>query len=482
MNAKIGAKGFGRLPALQSLPGGLVAATMSVLAFHLAYTNSSLAFLMTVFFAGLLALSHQERARPAFYLGLITGLVCYAPHLSFFWRIFGPASVALWLVPAFWVALFVALTRTCRIRLGPVWAAVLAPILWTGFEYFRSEVYWLKFSWLNAGYAFSDSPQIYAIAGLGIYGIGFELMGVTSLISILPRRAALASFSVLIAVLATLTNLSSRHAPHADAMRSVKVAAIQMEFPAEFEVVQALNNARQAHLETDLFVLSEYTLDGPVPDRLARWCQSQACHLLVGGKDPLAGEQFFNTVFAVGPEGQVVFKQAKKVPIQFFKDGQPASEQQPWRSPWGLLGLAICYDLSYTRVMDRLVAQGAQALIVPTMDVSDWGDYEHRLHARVAPLRAAEYGLPILRVASSGISQLINERGQVTARGSYPGEKEVVSGDLRLVRKAQMPIDRWLAATSTALTFALLIVAMIPPFWRINILSGHLQPLASNEP
>ncbi len=32
----------------------------------------------------------------------------------------------------------------------------LIPIIWTGLEYFRSELYYLKFSWLNIGYALPE--------------------------------------------------------------------------------------------------------------------------------------------------------------------------------------------------------------------------------------------------------------------------------------------------------------------------------------
>ena len=62
------------------------------------------------------------------------------------------------------------------------------------------------------------------------------------------------------------------------------------------------------------------------------------------------------------------------------------------------IGICICYDLSYRRVTDPLIRMGAQALIVPTMDVADWGRRQHELHARVAPVRAAEYGVPIFRL------------------------------------------------------------------------------------
>src|SRR6185295_5939558 len=105
----------------------------------------------------------------------------------------------------------------------------------------------------------------------------------------------------------------------------------------------------------------------------------------------------------------------------FFNDGLPAREQKLWNSPWGKLGVCVCYDLSYRRVVDELIRQGAQALIVPTMDVAEWGEQQHRLHARVAPVRAAEYGVPIFRLCSSGISQLVDDRGKVLSSAPFPG-------------------------------------------------------------
>ena len=137
----------------------------------------------------------------------------------------------------------------------------------------------------------------------------------------------------------------------------------------------------------------------------------------------MPGGNFYNTAFVVGPDGTVVFRQVKTVPIQFLKDGLPAPEQKLWDSPWGKIGICICYDLSYTRVTDRLVRLGAQALIVPTMDMMEWGEAQHKLHARVAPVRAAEYGIPIFRLASSGISQCVDRTGRVHGYRSLPGRR-----------------------------------------------------------
>ncbi len=213
-----------------------------------------------------------------------------------------------------------------------------------------------------------------------------------------------------------------------------------------------LDQALAKNTNAPIFVLSEYTLDGPVPDSLKNWCREHSRYLVVGGEDPAGTNNYYNTAFVVGTNGDIVFKQAKSVPIQFFKDGLPAPEQKVWNSPWGKIGIGICYDLSYTRVTDELVRQGAQLLIVPTMDVEDWGRHQHELHSRVAPVRAAEYGIPIFRVASSGISQAVTGDGYVVAQTSIPGSGEIFSAQLRLPTHGRLPLDRWLAPFCVAVT------------------------------
>jgi len=230
------------------------------------------------------------------------------------------------------------------------------------------------------------------------------------------------------------------------------VAGVQLEFPAPFEVTTALDKLLSRFPETDLFVLSEYTFDGPIPDRVKSWCRQHEKYLVVGGKDSVSSDDFYNTAFVIGPGGEIVFKQVKSVPIQFFKDGLPAREQKVWESPWGKLGICVCYDLSYREVTDELVRQRAGAILAPTMDVADWGGYQHRLHGRVAPVRAAEYGVPIFRVCSSGISQLIDHTGRVKASAPFPGQGEIIAGELELGERGHLLFDRWLAPLSVLVT------------------------------
>ena len=202
-----------------------------------------------------------------------------------------------------------------------------------------------------------------------------------------------------------------------------------------------------------------------MPDSLKNWCREHSRFLVVGGKDPVSTNNYYDTAFVVGANGEIVFRQVKRVPIQFFDDGLPAPEQKVWNSPWGKIGLCVCYDLSYTRVTDELVRQGAQMLIVPTMDVDDWGRHQHELHSRIAPLRAAEYGIPIFRVASSGISQAVNSYGQVVAHTAMPGQGEIFAANLRLPMCGARPLDRYLAPLCVALT-GIIVTTLLLLAWR----------------
>lgn len=432
---------------------------LAVACFNAAYASIKypLAGLLIFGYAvALVQLTDQPSVRRAFYFGLAAGFFCGAPQLYFFWNIFGPAAIVLWLVLAFWIGLFAALVCAAARRWGRSKAAWLIPILWTGIEYFRSELYYLKFSWLNAGYAFSGFHPAWAMS-YGMYGLGFLVFAVAALPFLQwPLQRMTAEW--LIIVLIGLLGLAGFVLPVLKAARHkvpkppLSIVGIQMEFPPANILPRALDLALAKHTNADIFVLSEYTLDGPPTAALKNWCREHARFLVVGGKEPAGNGNFYNTAFVVGTNGEVVFQQAKCVPIQFFQDGLPAPGQKVWDSPWGKIGLCICYDLSYTRVTDELVRQGAQLLIVPTMDVAEWGRHEHELHARVAPVRAAEYGVPIFRLASSGISQAVNGAGRVVAETPMPGNGDLLAAQLRLPMRGSLPLDRWLAPACTGLT------------------------------
>jgi apolipoprotein N-acyltransferase len=473
--------GFVTLPWWRGALFGLIA----VGCFHLAYTPAQSGVWSLAIIGYVICLAQLARLRSAqksFYTALATGFICVAPQLDCFWKIFGGAAIALWLVLALWLAAFVALVRLALVKLGPWLAAFLLPFFWTGLEYFRSELYYLKFSWLNVGYAFAEWP-IVPWRFVGVFGIGFVAATLASNSLIVRRkhfhRPNLVELVVIILIVSLLASICIPAIMRMRERPNCIVAGVQLEFPSPDEAVLALdktlsgyqtlvqtNYLFQSRSNLDLVVLPEYTLAGEPPDTLKDWCRANQKFLIVGGKQPVGDTNYYNTAFVISTNGEVVFKQVKSVPIQFFKDGLPAPEQKVWDSPWGKIGICICYDLSYTRVTDELVKQGAQMLIVPTMDVAEWGRRQHELHARIAPVRAAEYGIPIFRVASSGISQGVERTGRVQSSAPFPGEGETIFFGAHIGAKGSVPPDRWLGPLCVFITIVFVFRTIAATLWR----------------
>jgi apolipoprotein N-acyltransferase len=435
----------------ESIIGVYLWALFAVIMFHAVYALPQLGFLVVLYLFALVRLCGAGTWRRAFYSGLAVGVAIGAFQLAFFWRIFSAGAIALWLVYAFWIGLFVAMGRECLRKLVPLgWLAL--PIVWCGLEYFRSELYYLRFSWLSPGMAFGVTPNQVPLHQVGVYGISFLLMCIACGGAYLWQRSKRNAVVALAAGTAGLYLWASLGHPVEPSPIQVQIAGVQMEFPTENEVLVRLNELIHKHPQAQLIVLSEYTFGEEVPERILKWCREKSKYLVVGGKERVLAGNFYNTAFVVSPEGRIIFRQVKSVPIQFFKDGLPAPEQQVWSSPWGKIGICICYDLSYRRVTDRLVELGAQALIVPTMDVADWGLHQHELHARIAPLRAAEYGIPVFRLASSGISQAVDGRGHVLDSAPSMGDGAMLATALDIGVSGRRPFDRWLAPSTTKVT------------------------------
>jgi apolipoprotein N-acyltransferase len=402
-------------------------------------------------------------------------------------------------VLAFWLGLFVALVRVCRKAFGGFTVAILIPFLWTGLEYFRSELYYLRFSWLSVGYAFPDSPHVLAATGLGVYGIGWVIAACAAGLDLMKGVKRTVSFAVVLLIAGLTVNWPHATPPEPPG-EHVNIAGIQLEFPDEGQLVPALDRIVREDSSVDMIVLSEYTLQRPPNHELKEWCKRNRRYLALGGKDfpptegpttgsqrsasasaviggrkrvnsdpafIAAGEKFANTVFVIDPNGEIIFRQVKCVPIQFFDDGIPAPEQKLWESPWGRIGFSICYDLSYRKVTDRLVQLGAQGLVVISADETDWGLEQHLQHSRIAPTRAAEHGIPIFRVACTGFSQWLAPDGRVLASASFPGHGEIIRGRLKLDRPGRLPFDHWLAPVCSGVT-AVVIFLLVCQSFRIR--------------
>jgi apolipoprotein N-acyltransferase len=81
--------------------------------------------------------------------------------------------------------------------------------------------------------------------------------------------------------------------------------------------------------------------------------------------------------------------------------------------------VAICYESIYGRFYTEYIKKGANLMFIITND--GWWDNTpgYRQHLTYASLRAVETRRSIARSANTGVSALINQRGEITARAGW---------------------------------------------------------------
>lgn len=134
-------------------------------------------------------------------------------------------------------------------------------------------------------------------------------------------------------------------------------------------------------------------LDGPT---VAAWAQvaRDAGGWLAGGFCERDGDRLYNTAVIVGPDG-VVLHYRKLHPFRSEKHAfAPGDLGLPVaRTPVGVLGLCVCYDLRFVETARILALRGAELICVPTawvagFDQARWDAEGYCTQARGAVLQA----------------------------------------------------------------------------------------------
>lgn len=89
----------------------------------------------------------------------------------------------------------------------------------------------------------------------------------------------------------------------------------------------------------------------------------------------------------------------------------------------------ICYESVFGEFVGRYIAAGAHIIVIITND-GWWGNSQgYMQHLGFASLRAIETRRPVARAANTGISALINQRGDITHHTDW-WEREILRGTL----------------------------------------------------
>jgi apolipoprotein N-acyltransferase len=354
------------------------------------------------------------------WLGFLTGLAFYAFNFRWFYDIFGFPAIGLWGILALFFAAFCVLVRSLPPDV-PTWQRVLLTgCFWVAVEFVRCEQWPLKFSWLALGYSQHDAPFRAIYSWGGVYWMSFLIAGFAAWLASARRFQRLAPVTLLAGAFVVM--LPSRFIDP-DVTGIGSVVAVQTPAPSVADQMR-LSDAEFARGGAPaLMAWPEYTVQ-QTPDEapevyadLGRWAKAHHTTLVFGGVAPRGDEKFSSAAYVIGPDGRRLGVYEKHDPLPFFQDGEPGSgypvfplEVDGRSLPFGV---TICFDLCFERSARRLVTNGARLLVVPSEEPPDWPRLEQEQHAIIAPVRAAENGVGILRASAPGPSQSVVSDGNV---------------------------------------------------------------------
>ena len=371
----------------------------------------------------------EVSARAAFFLGLIHGLVVFGATLSWMWNIFGWLSIGFWGI----LALFTAVASLLMARVPKkhfALDAALMAVVWTGVEYFRSEVFTLTFPWITAG---TGLPPNWVTPIFGVYGVTF--------IVVLGSALMVERWKCGAPVLAVM-GVAVFFFPEVKKSRNeVRVALIQDESAN-------LKKLREVSLpileEVDVVVWPEYSL-GDVDEEDLKVAQEMAGEnrlFVASGMEQRAGVEG-NTAITVSKEG-ILGRHVKNHPVHFFSDGVTGTKAEVVKTAFGRVGTPICFDCDHQDVVRRMSGNGAEFFLIPSLDAKNWSSRQHKQHGMLFRHRAAENGRWLAVASSSGVTQIIDARGFVKKKLSLMTEEVLVGRIAPVTARTIFQVGGWL--------------------------------------
>jgi apolipoprotein N-acyltransferase len=370
----------------------------------------------------------------------------------------GLALILLAAVLGLYTAAFAGGLRTA-IRAG-IAPEIAGPPLWVALEWLRSSGP-LAFPWVAFGYSQHHHHGLIQVVELtGVYGLSALLVFSNMVVYSVLRggRAAIARRGVAIAILGVLAvglpvvgRLRLEAMARASRVGRLAVGTVQANIDQGRKWDPAFQQAtldRHAELTAaasrkgaTLVVWAEtaapfyFQSEGPQRERLLDLAVTNEVDVLFGSPAFAFDEgrlRFFNRANLVRRDGAVggFYDKLRLVPfgeyvpfqsVFFFVnkmvegvgDFAPGREATIFQLPEGRFGVLICYEGIFPTLSRQLVSRGADFLVNITNDAWFGDTSAPHQHLAMVTLRAIENRVPIVRVANTGISAVVDIDGRI---------------------------------------------------------------------
>jgi apolipoprotein N-acyltransferase len=378
------------------------------------------------------------------------------------------------------LSLYPAGAGWCFARLRPrsLASTVLAfAALWTLFEWWRGWMF-TGVPWLALGYSQADSPLGGFAPVLGVYGVGLVTALCSALVAVMvgePGRARVAAGMVLLFVFGVGHFLKQAEWTSPVGVPT-RVSLLQgnisqdLKFQAgRYAATLALYKRMIEASDGRLIVLPETAIprfldevDPRYLEDIAKTAARRGADILVGVPVRAPGEQYFNSVVSLGtspiqrydkahlvPFGEFVpygfhwVVNTVAIPMADFSLG--TDHPKPLELAGQRVAPNICWEDAFGEEIIRQLPEAT--LLVNVSNVAWFGDsLAPSQHLQISRMRAIETGRYMLRATNTGMTAIIDARGDVVARlpqfteGILSGEAQGYGGATPYVRWGNPPV------------------------------------------
>lgn len=215
--------------------------------------------------------------------------------------------------------------------------------------------------------------------------------------------------------------------------------------PEAFAFLSSNLMAQQPHVE----LLGD--VQAPLQSACARWARKLNTYLIAGSLPLKIGQHVYATLCVFDPQGQLVsyyrkmhlFSVTTPTGVSYREDAFFSSGSVPvlWHSPWGAIGLAICYDLRFPAMFRYYAQAGARLMLLPSAFTAETGEAHWHSLIRARAIETQSFWLAVNQVGqhdeglqSYGHSLLADPWGRVLqdsllAQGVFSAEIDLTQAE-----------------------------------------------------
>lgn len=394
--------------------------------------------------------------RQTFYFGYIYGLSMFGVgvnwiHISI--NLFGGVTLLVAYaitflfisVLAFYPSFIGVFSRLIYRGRASVYFLFVLPASWTLFEWIRGWMF-TGFPWLNLGASQTDTLLSSYAPVLGVYGVSFIVVLLSSTIVLLCVNRS--KWLVLIVPLVILLGAWCLNSVNwtKQAGEPIKVALVQAAIPQEikwhpvirqssYRLYQQLSQKYQKH---DLIVWPETAVTHTfynardILDEIQTKAQDTGAVFLIGIVYKQDEYSSYNSIVIIDDAFRLYKKQhlvpfgeyvplkplvlpvLKKLNIAMSDLSAGTDEPAYFKTRHGVLGLSICYEDAFGAEVRRSMPE-SEALVNVSNDAWFGDSIAPHQHLQIARMRSIEVSRYMMRATNTGISAIIDQRGNVVS-------------------------------------------------------------------